>query len=183
MEHVKEFVMLSAKDMKRLRRQQQNQKMKSASVSGSVQDNYQDYVLKAVVNSLYSVYGARVTTLISYLRGAPLSWNGKGEIIINNSHLILGSSLVALLDDVLHYGPSNHPKGYLEFSQVLKHLGVPDHIIGETTGIYKPTFSAQNWSQPLVILVAEKKKKQKKEKHSDKWKKKRCHCKKFDHWL
>jgi hypothetical protein len=73
----------------------------------------------------------------------------------------------------------------LEFSQVLKQLGVPDHIIGETTGIYKSPVqrpkmeSAIGNTYPGYGSAAEKMKK----KHSNKWKKILRHGKKFDNWL
>jgi hypothetical protein len=112
-------------------------------------DSYKDIVLKVIVNSLYKAYGTRLTTLISYLRqpSSSLNWNGKGEIIINNGQLIPGSSLLTLLEDVLHQGPTKHPEGYLEFAQILKQIGVPNYLVGETTGIYHS--SADNSDSPF----------------------------------
>src|SRR5579859_2729826 len=126
---------------------QQQQLMKKPAVvseGGVAADSYKDIVLKVIVNSLYKVYGARLTTLISYLcqPSSSLSWNGKGEIIINNGQLIPGSSLLTLLEDVLHQGPTRHPEGYLEFAHILKQIGVPDYLVGETTGIYKTFHSS-----------------------------------------
>ena len=65
-------------------------------------------------------------------------WNESGEVIVDNK-LIYGSSLLALMDDVIRRRATKQPTGYREFSSALIQANLPENLIGETTGLYRPT--------------------------------------------
>jgi hypothetical protein len=83
--------------------------------------------------------------------GDSVQWNNFGEVIIDG-HLIRGSNLQALMDDVLRKRASVKPVGYLQFAEVLKRKNLPSNVVGETTGVYKVSEFSEDKQSTQVHL-------------------------------
>jgi len=99
-----------------------------------------DDVLYAVVNSFQRGEHQRdlALRLVSFLPGIEgLQWNRRGEIIIDGQR-IPGSSLAALVRDVISPLPTTNPVGSDQFAQVLRRTTIPGEVQRESTGRYGP---------------------------------------------
>src|SRR5271170_4815502 len=72
-----------------------------------------------------------------------LQWNEKSEISIDG-HLIPGSNLMTLMEDVMRTHRAFEPVGFMEFAAVLKEAGLPANLVGEKTGVYVNSVNSVN---------------------------------------
>jgi hypothetical protein len=94
-------------------------------------------VLQSALNSFH--YGRasakELGTFLRTVRG--LSWNQRGEIAVDG-HIVPRSSLTALIRDVISPNPTLDPVGRREFGLVLRRAALPEDMIGDRTGNYRP---------------------------------------------
>ena len=62
---------------------------------------------------------------------AGISWNDKGELMVNDQP-IKGSHVVDLVDDIVRTGKRKPPRGWQEFADPLADLNLPAALIGNT---------------------------------------------------
>src|SRR5271170_2002547 len=104
----------------------------------------------ALQAAIYSAGPNHITAqnLGNFLNGVDgLSWNNRGEVIIDGQY-IPGSSLSMLLQDVIDPAPTANPRGSNLFAQVLRRAQVPRQLVRETTNKYvNPTHLPARQSQ------------------------------------
>ena len=138
-------------------RQQMNPTKPATAADADKQDDLfkSQAVLAAAVGYFQKLYREKAIGLGQLLNNtANIQWNERGEVIID-SKLVHGSSLLALMDDVVRRKASAHPVGYLELADALKKANVPTNLVGETTGVYKVNDNAYyDQSTPRPQLAA-----------------------------
>src|SRR5215510_7633544 len=92
--------------------------------------------LRAALNSFH-LKRQPASELLGILNMIPeLGWNNRGEISVHGQ-IIPGSSLVALVNDVITFAPSTYPVGRDQFAQIIRNR-VPAGLVQERTGVYRP---------------------------------------------
>jgi len=97
--------------------------------------------LTSVINS-FKLKQPLALDFTAWLVNVPdLGWNSRGEISVKGIK-IPGSSLFALINDVITPSPSTKPLGYQHFAHLLKRHNVPNSLVRETSGVYHDKYSA-----------------------------------------
>jgi len=95
-------------------------------------------VLQSAANS-FDMNRELVSNLGAFLANVPgIEWNTLGEVSIDGQPPITGSSLRALMNDVVSQAPTRYPLGSDRFSRVLRRERIPQNLVRETSGNYRP---------------------------------------------
>lgn len=103
-----------------------------------------------VMTSLPKSFHAKAKYLLTRLRNDPtVDWNGRGEVVLDH-HLIPGSNLADLINDVLRDRKSPfEPVGSLEFANHLHAMNVPQEFIGNKARMRTPNNNKRKRSQNI----------------------------------
>jgi hypothetical protein len=84
-----------------------------------------------IISTVPQKMRSRAQALIGLLPQTDISWNQRGELVVNDQH-IEGSNICDLVKCVLLNYKNFHPKGYHSFIQALASNNVPETLIQNT---------------------------------------------------